>query len=96
MKATVKVSHMSTGDKDYRRGDVVDLSDEETVTLAPFVERIVPTVAVIDDRDAKIVELEAIIETIGDANDAKDAEITKLKKEISSRQREIQKLLKEK
>lgn len=95
-KAIVKVSHLEMDDTMYRHGDVVELTDGQMETLAPFVDRVVPTVEVIDDRDAKIVELESTVKTISGANTAKDAEITKLKKEISSRQREIQKLLKEK
>lgn len=64
MKAIVKVSRLSTGGNDYLHGDIADLSDEEMVQLAPFVERVVPTVAVVDERDAKIAELERTIESL--------------------------------
>lgn len=96
MKATVKVSHLSTGDKDYVRNDAVDLSDDEMAVLAPFVERVVPTVVAIDERDHKITELESTIESLSADLTSRNLEITKMKKEISARQREIQKLLKEK
>ena len=73
MKAIIKASRLSTGGVDYRRGDIVDLSDKEMVRLSPFVERVLPTIEVVDERDAKIAELEQTIESLRREIDAKNA-----------------------
>jgi len=72
MKVIIKASRLSTGGVDYRRGDIVDLSDQEMVQLSPYIERLMPTIEVVDERDAKIAELEQTIESLRREIDAKN------------------------
>ena len=59
MKAIVKVSQLVMDDGKHHRGDVLDLPDDRITSLGSSVERVVPTVAVLDEKDVKITELEA-------------------------------------
>ena len=94
MKAIVKVSQLVTDDGKYRRGDILDLSEERIKALGSSVEQIVPTVAAVDERDAKIAELEDVIKTLEDEIATKNTTISAMETEISARQKEIKKLLK--
>jgi len=55
----VKVSQLVMDGDKYHRGDVLDLSDDRITSLGSSAERVVPTVAVLDEKDVKITELEA-------------------------------------
>lgn len=61
MKVTVKVSQLVTDDGKHHRGDILDLPEEQIVSLGTSVSMIVPTVEVLDEKDVKIAELEAKI-----------------------------------
>lgn len=89
MEAIVKVSHLVTDDGKYDRGDLLDLPEERIISLGSSVERVLPTVAAIDERDTKIAELEGNVKTLEDKLAAKEGE-------LAARQKEIKKLLKEK
>jgi len=71
MKTNVKVGRLWMNNKVYRAGDELDLSEEQIVKLGTSVERVVNTVAEIDERDAKIEALTTQI----DERDAKIAEL---------------------
>lgn len=94
MKAIVKVSQLVTDDGKHRRGDILDLSEDRIKALGSSVEQIVPTVAAVDERDAKIVELEDVIKMLESELATKNTTIGAMETEISARQKEIKKLLK--
>lgn len=58
MEAIVKVSQLVMDGNKHRRGDVLDLPDARITSLGSSVERVVPTVAVLGEKDVRIAELE--------------------------------------
>lgn len=64
MEANVTVERLWLDNKMHRRGDTLDISEERITQLGTSVERVVPTVAQIDERDAEIVALKAKVEEL--------------------------------
>ena len=64
MEAIIKVERLWKDDKLYRAGDVLDISEDEITRLGTSVERAVPTVEKLGERDAEINTLNAKVEEL--------------------------------
>jgi len=64
MEVNVTVERLWMDNKMYRRGDLLDISEERVAQIITSVERVVPTVVQIDERDAEIGILKAKVEEL--------------------------------
>ena len=64
METIVKIGRLMFGNKLYRTGDMLDISEDEIARLGSSVERDVPTVEKLDERDTQIDTLKAKVEEL--------------------------------